>query len=58
MSLRKALNQLSNVILLSSSEGYRFAKALSKKQRDILSVFIEAKDIDKALSNELSTLKN
>jgi len=57
-SLGKALNQLSNIVLLFSQEGgYRFAKALSKKQKDILSVFIESKDLDKTLTDELSTLK-
>ena len=56
-SLKKALNQLSNITLLSSQDGYRFAKALSKKQKDILSAFIESKDLDKTLTDELSTLK-
>jgi len=58
VSLRKVLNQLSNVVLLSGLDGCRFAKALSKKQREIFSVFIDAKDIDKVLNDELSTLKN
>lgn len=56
-SLRKAVNQLSNIVLLSSQDGCRFAKALSKKQKDILSAFIETKDLDKTLTDELSTLK-
>ena len=50
-SLKKAVNQLSNIVLLFSQDGCRFAKALSKKQKDILSAFIETKDLDKTLRN-------
>jgi hypothetical protein len=38
-SLKKALNQLSNVTIISNAGGFRFVKALSKKQKQILKVF-------------------
>jgi transposase len=44
-SLKKAFSQLSNIIILSSQEGYRFTKALSKKQKQILSAFDAIGDI-------------
>ena len=56
-SLRAVLNQLSNIVLLSNQTSYRFAKALSKKQKSILAAFMDTKDIDKTLTTELSTLK-
>ena len=56
-SLRKAIDELSNIVLLSSQGTYRFAKTLSKKQKAILAAFMDDKDLDKALAAELSTLK-
>jgi len=44
-SVKKALNQLSNITIISGNEGYRFIKALTKKQKDILSVFDAEDDI-------------
>ncbi len=38
-SLKKALNQLSNITIVSGAEGFRFTKALSKKQKEILKPF-------------------
>ena len=44
-SLKKAFNQLSNITILSGQEGYRFTKALSKKQKQILTAFDAVDDI-------------
>jgi transposase len=44
-SLKKALNQLSNITIISTQDGYRFAKALTKKQKQILSAFGANDDI-------------
>jgi len=38
-SLKKALNQMSNIRIITSGNGFRFTKALSKKQKDILKPF-------------------
>jgi len=38
-SLKKALNQLSNIAVISSPNGLRFTKALTKKQKEILKPF-------------------
>ena len=38
-SLKKALNQLSNIAVKSSSRGLRFTRALTKKQKEILKPF-------------------
>ena len=48
-SLKKAFNQLSNITILSGQDGYRFTKALSKKQKQILSAFDAADDIVQSL---------
>ena len=48
-SLKKALNQLSNVAVISSAGGFRFTKALSKKQKQILKVFGADGDITASL---------
>lgn len=45
ISLKKVLNQLSNITIISSGEGYRFTKTLTKKQKKILSVFNATSDI-------------
>jgi transposase len=44
-SLKKALSQLSNIIIISSAGGFRFTKAISKKQRQILKPFSADKAI-------------
>ena len=45
-SLKKALNQMSNIRIITSSRGgFRFTKALSKKQKDILKPFGESDKI-------------
>ena len=49
-SLKKVLNQLSNITILSSHDGYRFTKALTKKQKQILSVFGANEDILSSLT--------
>jgi transposase len=56
-SLKKALNQLSNITIISSHDGYRFTKALTKKQKQILSAFDAVDDITKSVNDNLSTLK-
>lgn len=38
-SLKKAFNQLSNILIISGSNGFRFTKALTKKQKQILKPF-------------------
>ena len=38
-SLKKALNQMSNIRIISSAKGLRFTKALTKKQKEILKPF-------------------
>lgn len=44
-SMKKIVNQLSNITLISDSNGFRFTKALTKKQKAILSAFGAADDI-------------
>jgi len=44
-SLKKVLNQLSNITIISSHDGYRFTKALTKNQKQILSAFGATDDI-------------
>jgi len=48
-SLKKVLNQLSNVTIISNADGFRFVKALSKKQKQILKVFGADGDIAASL---------
>jgi len=48
-SMKKALNQMSNITIVSSSEGLRFTKALTKKQKQILSAFNAEDDIMKSI---------
>jgi transposase len=38
-SLKKVFNQMSNITILTGNNGYRFTKALTKKQKQILSTF-------------------
>jgi transposase len=46
-SLKKAFNQLSNITIISSQGEYQFTKALTKKQKQILSAFDAVADISK-----------
>jgi len=48
-SLKKALYQLSNITIMSTSNGFRFAKALTKKQKQILKPF----NADTAITDSL-----
>lgn len=48
-SLKKVFSQLSNITILSGQEGYRFTKALSKKQKQILAAFGAVDDIVSSL---------
>lgn len=56
-SMKKVFNQLSNITMISSNEGYRFTKALTKKQKEILEKFNAASDILKNINGDMSTLK-
>jgi transposase len=49
-SLKKALSQLSNITVISSPHGFRFTKALTKKQNQILKAF----DTDKSILSSLN----
>jgi len=44
-SMKKVFGQLSNITILSSRDGYRFTKALTKKQKEILLQFGAVSDI-------------
>jgi transposase len=44
-SLKRILNQLSNIIVISGPNGLRLTKALTKKQKEILAVFGASDDI-------------
>jgi len=58
-SLKKAFNQLSNIsIILNNNNEYRFSKALTKKQKQILTVFKANDSIASSLKESVSTLKN
>ena len=50
-SMKKVFNQLSNIMIASSPAGRRFTKALTKKQKEILSVFEAEDDIIKSLND-------
>ena len=50
-SLKKVFNQLSNIIIVSSSNGFRFTKALSKKQKDIIKCFEDVEGIFRDLND-------
>ncbi|MDR1147447.1 MAG: hypothetical protein LBK66_02335, partial [Spirochaetaceae bacterium] len=50
ISLKKALNKLANIIIvIYSGNSCRFAKALTKQQKDILAYFNAATDISASL---------
>jgi transposase len=48
-SLKKTLNQMSNIRIISSLKGFRFTKALTKKQKEILKPFGGSSDILESL---------
>ena len=48
----KVFNQLSNITIISGNGGYRFTKALTKVQKQILSAFDAAEDILNSLKDE------
>jgi hypothetical protein len=50
-SLKKVLNKLENIIVVSAAGGCRFAKALTKQQKDILAPFAAADDIASSLDS-------
>jgi transposase len=50
-SLKKVLNKLENIIIVSGSGECRFAKALTKQQKDILASFDAVDDIAKSLES-------
>ena len=50
-SMKKVFNQLSNIIIISGNGGYRFTKALSKVQKQILSAFNADEDILNSLND-------
>jgi transposase len=54
-SMKKTLSQLSDISLVSGANGYRFAKALTKKQKQILSAFDAVEDLVASVK-KLSTL--
>jgi hypothetical protein len=49
---------MSNVTILAGHNGYRFTKALTKKQKQILSAFHAENDIIKSIKEDMSTLKS
>ena len=57
-SLKKVLNQLSNINIISNNNNeLRFSKALSKKQKQILNIFGAGDSIVLSLKQSVSTLK-
>lgn len=54
-SMKKAFSQLSDISLVSGAGGYRFAKALTKKQKMILSAFDAVEELAESIK-KLSTL--
>ena len=51
-SLKKIFNQLSNITIVANNQGRRFTKALTKKQKQILSAFGADHDILSSLTGE------
>jgi hypothetical protein len=51
-SLKKVFNQLCNITILSGTSEYRLTKALTKKQKQILSVFDSVDDIVSKIKQE------
>jgi len=49
-SMKKVFSQLSNIAVISGHNGYRFTKALSKKQKNILACLDAADDIVSSLA--------
>jgi len=50
-SMKKAFNQLSNITIISNDDGFRFTKALTKKQKQILDSLDAADDIVASIDN-------
>ena len=48
--MKKVFSQLSNITVISGRDGCRFAKALSKKQKEMLAAFDAADDIVSSLT--------
>lgn len=44
-SMKKVFNMLSNITIISNSKGFRFTKALTKKQKEMLKAFDAVDDI-------------
>lgn len=57
-SLKKVFNQLSNISIISSNNKYRLAKALTKKQKQILTVFMANDSLLSSIKESASTLNN
>lgn len=51
LSLKKVLSLLSNIVIVSNGENFSFARALTKKQKQILKIFNAEKDIENSLKN-------
>ena len=52
-SMKKVFNQLSNIIILSNQGEYRFAKALTKRQKQILFTLHAENDIIDSVKNKV-----
>lgn len=56
-SLKKVFNQLSNISIIDNNNKFRFSKALTKKQKQILTVFEANDSIVSSIKQNVSTLK-
>jgi transposase len=56
-SMKKVLNQLANITVVSGSNGLWFTKALTKKQKGILSNFDADEDILQSLNGDASCMR-
>jgi transposase len=52
ISLKKVFNQLSDITIMTGQSEFRLSKALTKKQKQILSVFDTAEDIVRQIKQE------
>jgi transposase len=50
-SFKKAINKLENIIIIQSNGTYRFAKALTKQQKEILAPFNAEVEISASLES-------
>ena len=57
-SLKKVFNQLSNICIITNYRNYSFVKALTKKQKQILTVCKANDSIVSSLKQSESTLEN